>query len=115
LFTTLRATFSNHQRFKPGFGSSRRRNPLLHPPPRSEVVSQCHSEEWSDEESAFWFCTFGTPTPIRHEYGRKADPSLGLRMTRARFFGLRHSLSRGRKEVGADSGLKTAPSHGLHF
>ena len=54
-----------------------------------EVVSQCHSEEWSDEESAFLVCSFGTPTPIRHEYGRKADPSLGLRMTRARFFGLR--------------------------
>ena len=61
---------------------------------QQEVVSQCHSEEWSDEESAFWFCSFGTPTPIRHEYGRKADPSLGLRMTRLRFFGLRHSLQR---------------------
>ena len=45
-------------------------------PSPSEVVSQCHSEEWSDEESAFWFCSFGTPKPIRHEYGRKADPSL---------------------------------------
>jgi hypothetical protein len=30
--------------------------------------------------------------------GRKADPSLALRMTRARFFGLRHSLeARGRR------------------
>jgi hypothetical protein len=30
---------------------------------------------------------------------RKADPSLPLRMTRARFFGLRHSLSRGRNRT----------------
>jgi len=72
-----------------------------------EVVSQCHSEEWSDEESAFWFCSFGTPTPIRHEYGRKADPSLGLRMTRARFFGLRHSLQ-GEKEPRKDEWVKVS-------
>ena len=79
--------------------------------PPSEVVSQCHSEEpfghaqdkLRDEESAFWFCSFGTPTPIRHEYGRKADPSLGLRMTRARFFGLRHSLSREMRSDGSST------------
>jgi hypothetical protein len=49
-------------------------------------------DKFRDEESAFWFVVSATPTPIRHEYGRKADPSLGLRMTRARFFGLRPSL-----------------------
>jgi hypothetical protein len=39
--------------------------------PRTEVISQCHSEERSDEASAFMFCSFRTPTPIRHEYGEK--------------------------------------------
>ena len=85
-------------------------NPHLFPP-RNAVVSQCHSEEWSDEESAFWPCSLGTPTPIRHEYGRKADPSLALRMTRARFFGLRHGLIAGRTKGGGLNGLNVLQQH----
>jgi hypothetical protein len=53
-------------------------------------------EEWSDEESAFDVFWFRNTMPIRHENGRKADPSLSLRMTWVRFSGLRHSLKRAR-------------------
>ena len=74
-------------------------SPIRSLPPQ-ETVSQCHSEECSDEESAFWSCSLGTLTLIRHEYGRKADPSLGLRMTRARVFELRHSLRRVKTNMG---------------
>ena len=59
------------------------RTPLLSSP-RVETVSQCHSEEWSDEESAFGLQYRKTNA----RFGRKADPSLGLRMTRLRFLAI---------------------------
>jgi hypothetical protein len=39
----------------------------------------------SATKNLLWFVVSEHQRPIRHEYGRKADPSLGLRMTRTRF------------------------------
>jgi hypothetical protein len=67
--------------------------------PRKKLYRNVILRSGATKNLLFWFCGFGASTPIRGGYERKADPSLGLRMTRARFFGLRDSLQAGEESL----------------